>query len=35
MKNFEMPVIEVVKFETAQVMNSSWVSDGTDLPWQE
>ena len=34
MKNFEMPAIEIVKFETAEVMNASWDGGENALPWQ-
>lgn len=36
-KTFEMPVIEIVKFETEDVMNTkfdSWNSGENDLGWE-
>ena len=36
-KTFEMPEIEVVKFETEEVMSKfdSWQSGGNDVGWEE
>ena len=35
-KTFEMPEIEIVKFETEEVMNfGSWQSGGNDIGWEE
>ena len=32
---FEMPEIEIVKFETEAVLNSSWETTDDDLGWEE
>ena len=35
-KTFEMPEIEIVKFETEEVLNrfASWNVGGTDIGWE-
>ena len=36
-KTFEMPEIEIVKFETEEIMNQfeSWNSGGNDIGWEQ